>query len=303
LQRQAIDLNYEKTKIDSMPPRRWCEFVVFVAFCLVFGYAFAACSKSETKPENLKIENIPANENKNISPAPSINPNADFSKFDHKNAEHARFPCALCHERTDNAATPKLVGHLPCAGCHTAQFADNQSKICTICHTNTESGTVKNFPPLKTHNVIFDHAKHLRQTNCADCHKPSGERMTILSGFNAHNACFRCHTPEAKSGEKDIASCNACHQDGNFVKVSTSAKTYASTPFSHASHRLDCTTCHSVRAGASRGRQVVTLLVAKMHFPPKSALSCASCHNKKRTFGGDNFSDCRRCHQGNNFQF
>ena len=287
---------------NSIPAHRRCEVVVLIIGCLVFGYIFTSCSKSEQKKEINQTENLPANTTE-ISVAPSIDPNADFSKFDHKNAEHSRFPCALCHERTDNSATPKLVGHLPCSGCHTAQFADNQSKICTICHTNAESGIVKRFPTLKSHNVVFDHAKHQRQTNCATCHKPSGEGMTILSGLNAHNACFQCHTPTAKSGEKNIGECNVCHQDGNFVRVSDSDKIYASTPFSHANHRLDCASCHNVRAGASRGNQVSVELVAKMHFAPKNVQSCASCHNNKRAFGGDDFQDCRRCHRGNNFGF
>jgi hypothetical protein len=28
-----------------------------------------------------------------------------------------------------------------------------------------------------------------------------------------------------------------------------------------------------------------------------------SCHNDKRAFGGDDFSDCKRCHQGPTFRF
>lgn len=287
----------------SMTTRRYVEIVIFIVGCFVLGYAFSSCSKTENKIENNPIETSSSNKTEEFSPAPVINPNADFSKFKHLNPEHERFPCALCHERKDNSATPKLVGHLPCAGCHVQQFADNKNAICTICHKNAESGIVKNFPPLKSHNVVFDHAKHLRQTNCSTCHKSSGAGMTILSGLNAHNTCFACHTPDAKSGEKNIGSCNVCHQDGNFVRVSDSSKIYSSTPFSHANHRLDCNVCHRIQAGAGRGKQVITLLVAKMHFPPKNAQSCASCHNNKRAFGGDDFSDCRRCHQGKTFRF
>ena len=137
----------KQTKI-SMSARRPCEFVVLVFGCLVFGYVFTSCSKPENKSEINRSE-IPTANTSEISVAPSINPNADFSKFDHKNAEHSRFPCALCHERTDNSATPKLVGHLPCSSCHTAQFADNKSTICTICHKNPENGIVKNFSALE----------------------------------------------------------------------------------------------------------------------------------------------------------
>lgn len=282
------------------------EFVVFVFGLCVFGYIFTSCSKQENEVETVSTENpVAANTNKEVSPAPSINPNADFSKFQHSNAEHARFPCALCHERKDNSATPKLPGHIPCASCHTAQFADNKNAICTICHKDAESGEVKPFPPLKSHNVIFDHAKHLRQTNCTTCHKPlrNGVAVSIPAGFNAHNSCFQCHTPDAKSGEKNINSCNVCHQPGKFGgRIRETAQTYEKTPFSHASHKFACTDCHSVKAGAARGNQL-TAPVAAMHFPPKNVQSCASCHNNKRAFGGDDFSDCRRCHKGNDFKF
>lgn len=288
-----------------MPARRWCELVVFIVGCLAFGYVFSSCSKTENKVEVNQTEPLPANTSE-FSPVKVIDPNADFSKFQHSNPEHERFPCALCHERKDNSATPKLVGHMPCAGCHTAQFADNKNAICTICHTNTETGTVKAFPALKSFNVVFDHAKHLRQTNCATCHKPTrnGVAKSIPSGLNAHNSCFQCHSPEAKSGEQDIASCNTCHQPGKFGgRTSEWARVYETTPFSHAGHRLDCATCHNIKAGAGRGNQVTTSLVAAMHFAPKNAQSCASCHNNKKAFGGDDFSDCRRCHRGNNFKF
>lgn len=291
-------------KYASMPARRRCELAVFIIGCLAFGYVFSSCSKPENKVEIIPTESLPANMTEELSPAPAINPDKDFSKFQHFNPEHARFPCALCHERKDNSPTPKLVGHMPCAGCHTQQFADNKNAICTICHTNAETGIVKRFPALKSFNIVFDHAKHLRQTNCATCHKPTrnGVALSIPTGFNAHNACFQCHTPDAQSGERNIDSCNVCHQPGKSVKISESAKSYAKTPFSHASHRLNCVSCHNIRAGAGRGNQV-TAPVGAMHFAPKNVQSCASCHNNKRTFGGDDVNDCKRCHQESNYNF
>jgi c(7)-type cytochrome triheme protein len=74
--------------------------------------------------------------------------------------------------------------------------------------------------------------------------------------------------------------------------------------FAHSKHTpsMNCTTCHTVKAGAPRGRQV-TSPVAAMHFAPRAAQSCASCHNNKRAFGGEDFADCRRCHKGGSFSF
>src|SRR4051794_34512398 len=73
----------------------------------------------------------------------------DYSKFKHDNPQHERLPCLLCHRRETNAARPTLPGksnHEPCTGCHTQQFADTTSSICTVCHTNVQAGTVKPFP-------------------------------------------------------------------------------------------------------------------------------------------------------------
>jgi len=287
-----------------MPSRRWCELVILIAGCLAVGYFFSSCSKPENKVEIAQPETLPANTSENTV-VPVIDPNADFSKFQHSNPTHARFPCALCHERKDNSATPKLPGHIPCASCHVQQFADNKNAICTVCHKNTETAEVKQFPALKSFNVVFDHAKHLRQANCASCHKPTrnGVALSIPSGLNAHNSCFVCHSPGAKSGEENIDSCNVCHQPGRPAGgASEWVNAYAVTPFSHARHKLNCIACHNISAGASRGNQVGSP-VAAMHFARKNAQSCASCHNNKRAFGGDDFSDCRRCHRGGSYKF
>jgi hypothetical protein len=39
-----------------------------------------------------------------------------------------------------------------------------------------------------------------------------------------------------------------------------------------------------------------------MHFPPAGRQSCASCHNNRRAFGED-FTQCRRCHEARTFRF
>lgn len=286
----------------SMPAQRRCELVVLIFGCLAFGYVFSSCSKPENKINDPIITTTKTPE---APPIPVIDPNQDFSKFLHSNAEHARLPCSLCHERKDNSATPKFSGHLPCAGCHTAQFADNKSSICTICHTKPETGAMKPFPALQSFNVRFEHTTHIRRTNCASCHKPSGNAvaMSIPAGLTAHNSCFQCHSPGAISGEKKIDSCETCHQAGKFGgSVSAWSAAFNKTPFSHAKHNLNCATCHSTKSGAARGDQM-TAPIAAMHFAPKNAQSCASCHDNKRAFGGTDFADCRRCHRGNNFKF
>lgn len=238
--------------------------------------------------------------------------NIDFSKFHHNNSNHARLPCLLCHRREGTAAKPALPGsggHLPCAGCHAKEFANSASPVCTICHTNPQSGALKPFPRLKSFNVKFDHSIHVRglKVSCATCHRPGrgGVAMTIPAGFNAHTTCYRCHAPHAQANGRDISSCGTCHQPGGHARTPTQAAAFK-VGFSHAKHgapqKLNCNECHSVRAGMPRRRQVTSPL-ALNHHAPAGAKSCATCHTGKRAFGGDDFSACTRCHQGSQWHF
>ena len=232
--------------------------------------------------------------------------NADYSRFEHGSAYHARLPCLLCHRRESNSPRPSIPGatnHLPCAGCHVKQFADSTNAMCTICHSNARSGALKPFPRLSSFNMKFDHARHLRMggIGCSTCHRPSlgGVAMTIPAGFNAHVTCFQCHRPEVKSGERQISSCGVCHEPGRHLRTPEMAPAFR-VGFSHAKHNqeegLNCNVCHRVRAGVAQRFQV-TAPQPLNHHASANAASCMSCHNGKRAFGGDDFSVCKRCHQ------
>ncbi len=227
--------------------------------------------------------------------------NGDFSKFKHSNPMHQRMPCLLCHQRNDNSPTMKYSGHSPCSGCHQQQFNEgSQSPLCTICHT---ANGLKRFPTLRNFTARFNHAKHLRQTNCAICHKPirGGTAFSILQRSNSHTTCFQCHAANASNG---MASCGTCHTPGRPPAASSEfVRAYTATPFRHAAHlrSMNCAECHTVKAGFARGRQVSSP-AAQMHFAPSRSPSCAGCHNNQRAFGGEDFNDCRRCHQGGKFR-
>ena len=233
----------------------------------------------------------------------------DFSQFKHDDHNHARLPCLLCHRRENNSPQPTLPGkaaHAPCTGCHAQQFSNTASPICTICHTDVQSGKVKAFPALRSFNVEFDHATHASAA-CATCHRRnrSGVGLSIPSRLNAHVTCFGCHTPNAQANGKNISSCSTCHQLGALVRTSEQAPAYR-VGFSHGSHdaseKLACVACHQVRARLPRGRQVSTPLPLN-HHAPAGASSCATCHNGQRTFGGDDFAACKRCHKGSAWHF
>ena len=237
-----------------------------------------------------------------------VRDDADFSKFQHTSEYHQRMPCALCHRRESNAAQPNIPGgkdHLPCAGCHARQFADRSNAICTNCHLDPSTGSLKPFPKLTSFNVSFDHARHNGVT-CANCHRParSGVALTIPAGSNAHTTCFQCHGPQAKSGDRDISSCGVCHQLGSRVPTTQTARAFR-LGFSHAQHNRDeglsCNACHRVRGGVQKNE--VTAPQPLNHHAAPGAFSCMSCHNGKRAFGGDDFTVCTRCHKGSVWQF
>ncbi len=267
--------------------------------CSWFSTAPVQEGPSDPPPPEIVAEATPI-------PVPTA---SDYSKFTHSNPAHDALPCLLCHTRDEGvtkASFPGAGGHSPCIGCHVVEFNNPQSTMCSICHTDAGTGSMKSFPPLRSFNARFDHGRHLRQTNCATCHQPSrrGVALSIPSGASAHATCFSCHGPQTMSGEVNIGSCSTCHQPGRPPSTSDWAKSFG-FGFSHADHRrgnMNCTTCHTILAGGARGRQV-TSPVAVMHFAAGRSQSCGTCHNDKRAFGAEDFTNCKRCHEGSNFKF
>lgn len=281
-----------RSRISQARGRQVALAVATVAFSVFIVFAFGASHRSVGA-------SMPV-----VEPPPD--PPQDFSKFRHDTPQHTRMPCLVCHVRKDNSPTLRMPGHVPCSSCHVQQFAEgNTNPICYICHTQTD---VKPFPGLKSFTTKFDHGSHTRLTNCATCHRPSrrGVALSIPSGANAHTTCFQCHTPESGQevrGER-LGSCRTCHTAGTPGWTRETSKAF-SLNFSHTEHGrrgLNCADCHTIRAGMPRGRQV-TSPVASMHFPPAGVKSCGACHNNQRAFGGTDFSDCKRCHEGKNFNF
>ncbi len=300
--------------------RRWLSLFFVATAVVAFSLTLLFDSRAKTLEAAPRAEpsinaepSIEAALEPSLEPAvePSQGPN--YSRFTHTNANHAALPCLLCHRREDAPTRPRLPGHSPCAGCHAPQFADQSNPICTICHTNPPGGDVKAFPRLRSFNMRFDHARHARgaarpRNDCATCHRPTrrGVALSIPAGLNAHTVCYQCHAPRAESPEsgRDISSCATCHQPGRFVRTPETARAY-SVNFSHSEHTrkgLSCRECHDVLAGRPQ-RQQVTSPQPLMHHASPRAESCMTCHNNKRAFGGDDFSDCKRCHEGNTWYF
>ncbi len=240
----------------------------------------------------------------------------DYSKFLHTSQRHAAVACSACHHRNDNSAQPIFPSHKDCTGCHLTQFTTPNVPLCSICHTSVNG----NDPPRKafpgnfkeSFNLKFDHAQHMTgaarpKNGCVACHSSSlrrGAALSIPANLSAHNQCYTCHTPNAQANGRDLASCKTCHDQKSYARTPTSAAAFGLS-FSHALHgtrqRLACADCHNYTAGLPQRRQVSSTRALE-HFPSGSN-TCASCHNGKRSFGGDlNFKDCRRCHTGQTFR-
>jgi c(7)-type cytochrome triheme protein len=245
-------------------------------------------------------------------------PQLDYSKFLHSSQRHASIGCNSCHIRAaDNSQLPRLPGHKACTNCHLAQFVNPEAPLCAICHTNISSANppLKSFPEdfKENFNVRFDHAQHLTpavkpSSGCQSCHSHPLVRgaLSIPSGISAHAECYSCHKPDSKSAAgKEIASCGVCHEEKSFSRTPTAARAFRFA-FSHAKHgmreRLNCEDCHSVSAGMAQSRQVSSPSASE-HFLSLRGMSCGSCHNGRRSFGGDlAFDDCKRCHTGATFK-
>jgi c(7)-type cytochrome triheme protein len=283
---------------------RTSRFTTFVVVGIVIGMGFILLhSRSSASMPNFPSEQSPGQEQMQFPEG------LDYSRFQHSSRNHSRLPCLLCHRRETNTPIPKrpgASGHLPCAGCHAQQFSSSDSPMCTICHTDVKSGATKAFPRLRSFRMRFDHSRHVNMSSvsCATCHKPArgGVAFSIPAGFNAHTTCYRCHTPRAQSGGRDISSCGTCHQLGGYSRTPEFAPAFR-VGFNHAKHqKVTCNECHQVRAGMPQRRQVSAPEPLNHHATGR-ALSCMSCHNGKRAFGGDDFSVCKRCHTGAAWRF
>ncbi|HEX8136271.1 MAG TPA: cytochrome c3 family protein [Pyrinomonadaceae bacterium] len=301
---RSTGLSIDDARARAGERRQWVALAVFLLAGLGFLSMMIAGRRSQAMTARLS----------SASPVAQ-----DYGKFSHTSASHLSLQCASCHQRaTGNAARPPLPGHKACTGCHLAQFVTPQVPMCSICHTDTSgpNAPVRPFPEKfnESFNVKFDHAQHVTgaarsSKGCAACHdRPAarGAALSIPAGLSAHNQCYVCHTPGSQSATgRDISSCGTCHATAPYTRTPTTARAFRAG-FSHAEHgarqRLACTDCHQVAGGLPQSRQVSSPRTAQ-HFPAGRSLSCMTCHNGRRAFGGDlAFKDCRRCHTGQTFR-
>ena len=232
-----------------------------------------------------------------------------FKNFSHSIPEHQKFECNSCHRREGATLDLNFAGHDSCVGCHISQFTNpEQQTMCTICHDDMKAAppTMREFPTKfeEGFNMKFVHSAHisgkgLPPQGCASCHESAGAGKSLPVGIEAHANCYTCHTPESQ-----IGSCNVCHEIAPYRRTPAGRYVFRAV-FSHREHSsaqgVNCSECHSVRAGAPQGGQVSTI-EAQEH--KGAGNNCASCHNGSRAFGGNdptNMTTCGRCHSGSGF--
>ena len=305
-------LRLSKTFINHLPVAWFTSLCCLCVLCVsVVNITRAALTTETQRTQSLHRE-------LSMSAGSPQGPELDYSIFKHSSQRHASLACNACHQRNDNSATPRFPGHKACTGCHLAQFVTPNVPMCVICHTdvNSSNPALKSFPTKfnESFNVKFDHAQHMTgaarpQSGCSACHSRIGRRAVALGipgGIAAHNQCYTCHTPSSKSESgREIASCGVCHDQRRYSRTTTNARAFRFA-FSHARHgtaqRLVCADCHLPSAGGPQSRQVSSP-AATEHFPSTRGKTCLTCHNGKRSFGGDlAFKDCRRCHTSASFK-
>lgn len=278
----------EKRQNNLNPKLRWLKIIVTIVFCLFFSYLIPSCTSEiqEKKPAESPFQPLP----EAVTSTDKME-DVDFSHFKHDSIRHKTVPCLLCHQNNpDDPNKPRFASHTPCAGCHTPQFADNNHKICVICHTENGSDKLRPFPPMRSFKVNFNHTAHFKETNCATCHQNQGVGMSVPNGGDAHATCFQCHTSDKVVGDKNIGSCSTCHELGTPTRIVDRAENIGFN-FSHSRHSgLNCNSCHN-----SLSASKMSVITVGMHAG--AANSCASCHNNQRAFGANDFTDCRKCHE------
>lgn len=293
-----------KHRAETSAVTRRVKLFLSAGLLLPFAFYIAGCGSDATTGVGNETSTAPQD-----APSPEqrfVFSDKDYSKFDHSSEQHARMPCLVCHTAESPGSKVKMTGHIPCSSCHIEHFEQRDHAICSICHTDPADGDVKVFPTLASFGAKFNHAKHIPHANCATCHSPTqrGAGFSVPVRGNAHATCLQCHGTGAEMLKSDVArgrdldSCATCHQQGTARLVRRNVVYKGS--FSHRGHRnLTCNNCHTVQADSGR----VTALRTAMHFGTGRSQNCATCHNGRRAFGGEDFASCKRCHQGPSFSF
>ncbi len=206
----------------------------------------------------------------------------------------ANFPqdCTLCHSTSswlnatfnhNTTAFPLTGAHttVPCATCHTDNYAGTLPTNCYGCHVNDYNNTA-------TMNSVPNHVTAGFPQDCTVCHTTS----TWLNATFNHN-----NTPFPLTGAHVSVPCNSCHIGGVFAGTPTDcyschkADYTGTTNPNHAAAGFPttCATCHTTTSwsGATFNHT---------WFPANHGNAngvCATCHTNPNDYS---VFQCTNCH-------
>lgn len=138
--------------------------------------------------------------------------------------------------------------------------------------------------------ILFPHAVHRDEADCADCHAGIEASTSLDSRFlPAKPACAECHDEV-----EDAAACGTCHAEPAHAAGFAGARP-ARLRFSHASHmepaKRQCLGCHRLAdAGTAGSTHGFTPLdhdrCEGCHRADLDALRCTRCHTSLAAYSG-----------------
>ncbi len=160
--------------------------------------------------------------------------------------------------------------------------------LCTLTLTLALAGLGAGCSTLRGEShkgkIIFSHAQHLAQGDCADCHGEVAKSTgATRGGFipKGHEGCSKCHEDEVKN------KCEMCHR-GARTGVALQ-RTDRHLRFSHAAHTAkvkECATCHpKEKQGGAFVPGHATCNTADCHRGTYKRLACDQCHENLNRYG------------------
>jgi hypothetical protein len=236
----------------------------------------------------------------------------------------ANFPqdCSLCHSTStwlnatfnhNNTSFPLTGAHtsIPCATCHTDNYAGTLPTTCYGCHTKDYNNTAT------IGGGVPNHVSLGYPTDCTVCHTTT----TWLNATFNHN-----NTPFPLQGPHVTVPCTSCHINGQFAGTPTDcyschkADYQGTTNPNHiaAGFPTTCTTCHTTWVttgwlGATFNHTWFPMthggangVCATCHTNPSnySVFVCTNCHTQTQTNSQHsgvkgyvyNSANCYQCH-------
>ncbi|CAN5433578.1 hypothetical protein BH10BAC5_BH10BAC5_23540 [soil metagenome] len=160
--------------------------------------------------------------------------------------------------------------------------------LCTTAYLSSDKGEVKQ-PEKKDGYERYDNSKIIKfnhklhvvdlEVKCEDCHTGAVKSVSAKDNLNPKkDICATCHDV------KDTKTCNLCHYDGVFKKLSVQKPEII---FSHKYHidseKQKCADCHQGLDKVKFSKE------SAAGFP--SMENCITCHNSKKAV-----NNCESCH-------